>query len=279
VEKRVDDLVWRREQFWRGHSEAGPLVGMKAGDISKPVLRFGRGPEWAVLKVEKVQDGYVETLEEVRDSIYRLLWQKAADRRMLEDVDTGKNHWCGTCRAGHDINGQLWRLAQKYDREDEVANAVSACLLALAENRALVGSKASSVNKAGLYPEEQYLVDRGMDIVRYYAGHLSGESCGRLAGIKDERVVPLLLKLAKRKGSKAAYYALASRKVRGVVPVLREMLKDRRVHIVEHHRGGVRSIYASYYLRDDAKRALELMGEDVFDVKVVIGTVVASDQK
>jgi hypothetical protein len=184
------------------------------------------------------------------------------------------------------VNGQLWRLAQRYDSKGEVGKAVSACLLALNEVRRVVGSKGAKANEAGLYPEEQYLVDRGMDIVRYYAGCLSklpGSSAPegayrRLAGIKDERAIPLLLKSTKRGGSRAAY-ALAHKKVRGVVPLLREMLKDRRIRIVEHHRGGVLSIFAEYYVRDRAKTALELMGEDVGDVKVAIGTVVTSGEK
>jgi len=69
-------------------------------------------------------------------------------------------------------------------------------------------------------------------------------------------------------------YVLAGKKERKVIPVLREMLKDRRIHIVEKHRGDKVSFYAEYYIRERAVNALKRIGEDTGGDKVVIGEVV-----
>jgi thiol-disulfide isomerase/thioredoxin len=289
-EKRVEDFVSDGKRFWRGQSDTGPLAGMKAGDISDPVLRFGKGPDWAVLKIESVTQGRVAKFNDVRDSIYQLLWFKAADRTMLKEVDMGKNSWCGTCRAGHDVNSQLWQLAQKYDKAGQIGKAVSACLLALNEDRRKSRSKDVKINADGLYPEEQYLVDNGLDIVRYYAGSfnylpsLSPPVSGanwRLGDIKDERAIPLLLKYANNmgKGAPMVGYVLATKKERKVIPALREMLKDRRVHITERHRGDIISFYAEYYIRERASVALKQIGEDTSATKITIGKVITKNRK
>jgi hypothetical protein len=279
VEKRAENTMDRPERFFHVEGKKSVLEGMKPGNISDPVLRFGKGPEWAVVKVVSITEGYVEKLDDVRDSIYQMLWYKAADGNMLKEVKTGKNTWCGTCRAGYNINGQLWRLAQQYDKAGNVKKAVSACLKALNESR---GRSGNEVNKNGQYPEEQYLADHGLDIVRYYAGSfryyprfrppVKGWDW-RLSKIKDDRGIELLLKLAGNLGQEGSHagYVLASRKERRVIPLLREMLKDKHIHIQEHHRGGVVSYYAHYYVRDRACDALKLLGEDISDVKVVIG--------
>jgi len=69
-------------------------------------------------------------------------------------------------------------------------------------------------------------------------------------------------------------YVLAGKKERKVIPVLREMLKDRRIHIVEKDRGDEASFCAEYYIRERARNALKRIGEDTGGAKVVIGEVV-----
>ena len=137
VGKGVDFQWVEPGNFWRGDKASGPLAELKIGDISRPVPRFGKGEEYAVLKVMAERRGKVLALEEVRDNIYSRFWDELADRKMLQEVTLGRNPWCGTCRAGHNVNGQLWHLAQRYYEQRERGKAISACLLALREERML----------------------------------------------------------------------------------------------------------------------------------------------
>jgi hypothetical protein len=280
VEKQVEVFVPKPEQFWCGDM----LVKMKPGDVSEPVLRFGEGPEWAVLKVISVTEGHVAELDDVRDNIYQRLWFNAADKTMYKEVNQGKNPWCGTCRHKYDVNGQFWHLAQKYDKEGQTDKAVSACLLALTES---VDLDKMRLYENGLYPEEQYLVDHGLDLGRFYAGCFSEYPClanlrngpyGRLGKVGGKRGIDLLLKFANSGDYKAAS-VLASKKDQRVIPVLSQLLDDKHIHITERHQGDEVSFYATYYIREHAKRAMELLGQDADGVKVIIGTVISKNKK
>lgn len=275
------DLLWVEPgNFWRGDKASGPLAGLKTGDISKPVPRFGTGEEYAVLKVMAERKGKVLALEEMWDNIYSRFWDELADRKMLQEVSLGRNPWCGTCRAGHNVNGQLWHLAQRYDEQDQRRKAISACLLALREDRILSGPNEPTVNENGYYPEEQFLIDNGMDIMRYYIGsidrvHAPDWLPWRLSNIKHEKVIPLLIRLVENRGrwcSNAAY-GLGSIKTKAAIPALKNMLKDEHIRITELGHGDKESIYAQYYLREAASEALKLMGEDTEGVKIIIGKV------
>jgi hypothetical protein len=205
VDKRVNFQWGEPGNFWRGDRASGPLAGLRTGDISRPVPRFGTGEEYAVLKVVAERKGKVLTLEELRDNIYSRFWDELADRKMLQEVTLGRNPWCLTCRAGHNVNGQLWHLAQRYDEKGEREKAISACLLALHEERMLAYGGGPKVNERGYYPEEQFLIDNGMDIIRYYIGsidrvHAPDWLPWRVSNIKHEKVVPLLIRLVENRG-------------------------------------------------------------------------------
>lgn len=275
------DFPWEEpENFWRGDKASGPLAGLRTGDISRPVPRFGKGEEYAVLKVMSERKGKVLALEEVRDNIYSRFWDEAADRKMLQEVTLGRNPWCGTCRAGHNVNGQLWHLAQRYDEQGHRGKAISACLLAIHEERMLAYGGGPKVNERGYYPEEQFLIDNGMDIIRYYIGsidrvHAPDWLPWRLSNIKHEKVILLLIRLVENRGrwcSNAAY-GLGSIKAKAAIPALKDMLKDEHIRITELGHGDKESIYAQYYLREAASEALKLMGEDTEGVKIIIGKV------
>ena len=286
IGKFLENNVMERKGYWCDKSEAGPLDGMNAGDISEPVLRYGKGPDWAVLKIESVTEGYVEKLEDVRDTIYQVLWLNAADKTVLLEVDMSQRHWCA---KESELRAQLWAVAQKYDKQGQVGKAVSACLLALNEDWPYVRFTTKKIKPGQFYPEEQYLVDHGLDIFRYYAGGLKfypGLSApikqyGRLVEIEKDRGISLLLKVAeKRVGESAdAAYTLSGYKVSQSVPILRELLKDRHVHINESHSNGEVSFYASYYVRERAKKALDSLGEDTSGTKLTIGEVVTHGRK
>jgi hypothetical protein len=280
VDKRVNFQWVEPENFWRGDRASGPLAGLRAGDTSRPVPRFGKGKEHAVLKVVAERKGKVLALEELGDNIYSRFWDELADRKMLQEVTLGRNPWCLTCRAGHNVNGQLWRLAQRYDEKGEKGKAISACLLALNEERMLTYRGGPTVNERGYYPEEQFLIDNGMDIIRYYIGsidrvHAPAWLPWRVSNIKHEKVVPLLIRLVENRGRwcKSAAYGLGSIKAKAAIPALKEMLKDEHIRIVEYNRGDKESVYAQYYLREAASEALKLMGEDTEGVKIIIGKV------
>jgi hypothetical protein len=280
VDKRVNFQWVEPENFWRGERASGPLAGLKTGDISKPVPRFGTGEEYAVLKVMADRKGKVLALEEMRDNIYSRFWDELADRKMLQEVSLGRNPWCGTCRAGHNVNGQLWHLAQRYDEQDQRRKAISACLLALHEDRVLSGPNEPTINENGYYPEEQFLIDNGMDIMRYYIGsidrvHAPDWLPWRLSNIKNEKVIPLLIRLVENRGRwcKSSAYMLGSIKAKAAIPDLKDMLKDEHIRITELGHGDKESIYAQYYLREAASEALKLMGEDTEGVKIIIGKV------
>lgn len=275
------DLGWvQREKFWCGDQAKGPLAGFKVGDISKPVPRFGKGEEYAVLKVVAEGRGKVLALEEVRDNIYSRFWDELADSKMLQEITLGRNPWCGTCRAGHNVNGQLWHLSQRYYEQGETGKAISACLLALSEERRLSGPGGTKVNEKGYYPEEQFLIAHGMDIMRYYIGSLDRVDAPdwlpwRMAHIKNEGAVHLLLRLVENRGRwcRNAAYGLGSIKAKTAIPAIKNMLTDEHIRIVELHWGDKESVYAQYYLRAAARKALRLMGEDTGEVKIVIGKV------
>jgi hypothetical protein len=266
--------------FWRGDGASGPLAGLRTGDISRPVPRFGKGKEYAVLKVVAERKGQVLALEEVRDNIYSRFWDELSDRKMLQEVTLGRNPWCLTCRAGHNVNGQLWHLAQRHDEKGQRGKAISACLLALREDRIFPGLGGPTINENGYYPEEQFLIDNGMDIIRYYIGsidrvHAPDWLPWRMSNIKHKKVVPLLIRLVENRGrwcSNAAY-GLGSIKAKAAIPALKEMLKDEHIRITELSRGDKESVYAQYYLREAARRALKLIGEDTEGVKIIIGKV------
>ena len=275
------DLQWVEPgNFWRGDKASGPLAGLKIGDISRPVPRFGKGEEYAVLKVMAERRGKVLALEEVRDNIYSRFWDELADRKMLQEVTLGRNPWCGTCRAGHNVNGQLWSLAQRYYEQGQRGKAISACLLALREERMLAYGGGPTVNERGYYPEEQFLIDHGMDIMRYYIGSINRVHAPdwlpwRVSHIKHEKVVHLLIRLVENRGRWCgnAAHGLGSIKAKAAIPALKDMLRDEHIRIVEHHWGDKESVYAHYYLREAARRALRLMGEDTETVKIIIGKV------
>lgn len=280
VDKGVDFQWEEPGKFWRGDQAKGPLAGLKIGDISRPVPRFGKGEEYAVLKVMAERRGKVVALEEVRDNIYSRFWDELADRKMLQEVTLGRHPWCGTCRAGHDVKGQLWHLGQRYFEQGKTRKAISACLLALREDRWDWRPGGPKVNEKGYYPEEQFLIDHGMDIMRYYIGsidrvHAPDWLTWRVAHIEHEKVVHLLIRLVENRGRwcRNAAYALGSIKAKTAIPALKNMLTDEHVRIVELHWGDKESVYAQYYLRAAAREALRLMGEDTGEVKIVIGKV------
>lgn len=280
VGKGVDFPSVEPGNFWCGDRASGPLAGLKTGDISRPVPRFGKGKEYAILKVMAERRGKVLALEEVRDNIYSRFWDELADRKMLQEVTLGRNPWCGTCRAGHNVNGQLWHLARRYDEKGERGKAISACLLALHEVRVLSGPNEPTVNENGYYPEEQFLIDHGMDIMRYYIGsidrvHAPDWLPWRLSNIKHEKVVPLFIRLVENRGRwcKSAAYGLGSIKAKAAIPALKDLLRDEHIRIVERHQGDKVSVYAQYHLREAARRALKLLGEDTEGVKIIIGKV------
>jgi len=274
------------QEFWRGEEPTGPLAGLKVGNVSKPVMCPGKGSEFAVLKIVAKRDGTTTPLEEVRDNIYSRLWDDLADTRMLREVHLGKNPWCGMCRAGRDVNGQLWHRAQHYVERKNIHQAINACLLALREDRLDSHYGGPKANEKGFYPEEQYLVDHGMDIVRYYVGVMDRVQRGhqvcvpdglpyRAAHIKDKRIVPALTRLVANRGRWCGNtaHALAAIKENPAIPVLKDMLSDRHLRIIDLSWAGKEAVFAQYHLRASARDALRRMGIDPGEVKVVVGAV------
>jgi hypothetical protein len=286
INKQVDFEWIEADGFWRGDESTGPLSGLQVGDISRVCPLFGKEPEFCVLKIIAEKPAATASLDDVQDEVYSRMWKTLADESLLQEINLGKNPWCGTCRAGHNINGQLWHLAEKYSEQGDNHKAVSACLLALREERLPHSYGGPTENEQGYYPEEQFLVDHGMDIMRYYGGaidrvvrehrvHLPDWLPLRVARMKDERVVPLLTRLAANRGrwSQSATYALGSIKAKSAVPTLKELLTDRRIRIAELGWGEKGAVYAHYYLRRTARDALLRMGVDPGEVKVVVGAV------
>ncbi len=286
INKQVDFGWVTRERFWRSDTGAGLLVDLNPGHIAGPYPRPGDGRDFAVLTIVDERPPVTSPLDEVGDNIYSRLCDELADRKMLEEVDLGRNPWCGTCRAGRNVNGQLWHLAQHYSDRGNKRKAISACLLALREDRMMPSPGGPGTNDNGLYPEEQFLVEHGMDIMRYYGGAIDRVVRGhrvnlpdwlpsRVARMKDERVVPLLTRLAANRGrwSQSATYALGSIKANSAVPTLKELLTDRGIRIAELGWGEKEAVYAHYYLRRTARDALLRMGVDPGEVKVVVGVV------
>ena len=273
-------------RFWRSDKAAGPILGLDVGSIAGPHPLYGKGPEFVILKIVAERAGATAQLDEVADNIYSRLWDELADPKILKEVDLGKSFGCGTCRAGHDVGGQLWRLAQQASEQGDERKAVAACLLALREDRRMSWRGGPKANENGLYPEEQFLVDHGMDITRYYGGtidrvvrdqpvRLPDWLPSRIAQIKDARVVPMLIRLVANRGrwSGVTMYALGNIKARSAVPILKELLTDRRIKIVERQGGGRESVYAYYYLRARARDALRSMGIETGKVKTLVGAV------
>jgi hypothetical protein len=231
------------------------------------------------------RDGRTAPLEEVRNNIYSHLWDQLADTNMLQEVRLGKNPWCGMCRAGHNVNAQLWHVAQHYLDDGRHGKAVSACLLALREHRLEPRLGGPSMNRSGYYPEEQCLIDHGMDLARYYVGvidrairghqvHLPDDAPARIGRIKDDRVVPALIRLAANRGrwSGIAALSLGQIKAKSAIPTLQDMLSDQHLSIAQWSRGKERGVFAEYYLRPSARNALRHMGVDPGKVKVIVGT-------
>ncbi|MHC4558825.1 MAG: hypothetical protein ACYTFW_14885 [Planctomycetota bacterium] len=285
INKQVD-LGWvTRKRFWRSDNGTEPLVDLNPGHIVGPYSRPG-AQDFAVLTIVDERRPVSSPLNEVSDNVYSLLCDELADRKILEEVVPGRRLWCGTCRAGRNLNGQLWHLAQHYSDRGNKRKAISACLLALREERRSPNLGGPEINQNGLYPEEQFLVEHGMDIMRYYGGgidrvvrghrvHLPDWLPSRVARMEDERVVPLLTRLAANRGrwSRSATYALGSIKAKSAVPTLKELLMDRHIRIAELTWGENEAVYAHYYLRRTARDALLWMGIDPGEVKVVVGVV------
>lgn len=283
VFKQVDFGWVDQAKFWRGKHSVGPLSRLNVGELSPHPSPAG-SPPFAVLKILAKRDGWTAPLEEVRDNIYSHLWDGLADTSMLQEIQLGKNPRCGICRAGRNVNGQLWHVAQHYHDEGLHRKAVSACLLALREHRLEPGLGGPGMNENGFYPEEQCLIDHGVDLVRYYAGvidrairghqiHLPDNVPLRIGRIKDDRVVPALVRLAANRGrwSDTAALSLGRIKAQSAIPTLQAMLSDRRLSIAQWSRGEEQGVFAEYYLRPSARNALQYMGVDPGKVKIIVG--------
>lgn len=170
ISKQVDFGWVTREHFWRGDKSAGPLAGLNVGDIAEPSPRPDEGQDFAVLTIVAERPSDESSLDAVSNNIYSRLCDDLADPEMFQEVDLGSNSGCGTCRGGRNLNGQMWRLAQHYSDRGEKRKSISACLFALREPRMSPGRGGPEINEYGLYPEEQSLVDSGMDVIRYYGG-------------------------------------------------------------------------------------------------------------
>ena len=292
VNKQVDFQWMDQEEFWRADKPTGPLSRLEVGDVSKPHSYPARGPEFAVLKIVAKRDGTTAPLEEVRDNIYSRLWDELADTSILQEVRLEKNPWCGTCRAGRNVNGQLWHRAQHYLERGQQRQGISACLLALREHRLEPQLGGPHANENGSYPEEQYLIDHGMDLVRYYVGVMDRALRGhrvclpdglhlRVRRIKDERVVPALIRLVANRGrwSGPAALSLGMIKAESAAPALKDMLSDRHLSIAELQWSGgeKRAVYAEYYLRPRARDALRRMGIDPGEVKTIVGKLAGDE--
>jgi len=286
LDKQVDFEWVDQNEFWRGDKRTGPLWGLKVGGLSKPHPCPSVGSTYAVLKIVAKRDAATASLKEVRDNVYSHLWGELADTGMLREIRLGKSPLCGMCRAKRNANGQLWHRAQHYIERGDSRKAVSACLLALREDRLDPRYGGPKANEKGLYPEEQYLVDHGMDLARYYVGamdraqrgqrvHLPDWISSRAALIKDDKIVPALIRLVANRGRwcKSAAHALATIKADSAIPVLKDMLSDRHLCIVELYWGGKEAVFAQYYLRARARYELRRMGIDPGGVKVTVGTV------
>lgn len=273
-------------KFWRGDNRVGPLSGLKLGEMSQPHPSPAGNPPFAVLRIVAQRDGGTASLEEVRDNIYSHLWDELADTSMLRDARLNRHPWCGMCRAHQNVNGQLWHRAQHYLEEGLHRKAVSACLLALREHRLEPRHGGPDANEFGFYPEEQCLIDHGMDLVRYYLGvmdralrghrvYLPGGLHLRVRRIKDDRVVSALIRLVANRGrwSDTAALSLGMIKAQSAVPALKDMLSDRHVRIAELRWGQdkKRAVFAEYYLRPRARDALQRMGIDPGEVKTIVG--------
>jgi hypothetical protein len=286
ISKQVDFGWVTREHFWRGDKSAGPLAGLNVGDIAEPSPRPGEGQGFAVLTIVAERAADESSLDAVSNNIYSRLCDDLADPEMLQEVNLGSKLGCGRCRAGHNLHGQMWHLAQRYSDLGEKRKAISACLFALREDRMSPGRGGPEINEHGLYPEEQFLVDSGMDVIRYYGGMIDRvireHRCplpdwlpSRVVRMDDERVIPLLTRLAASRGrwSQSTAYALGSIKAKSAAPTLRELLADRHIRISELSWGNKEAVYAHYYLRATARDALRRMGVEPEDVKVVVGDV------
>lgn len=286
LNKQVDFGWVDPETFLRRDKATGPLSGLKVGDMSEPHPLFGKGPEFAVLKILAERPATAASLREVRDDIYSRLWDDVADTKMLEDVGLGGNAWCGTCRAGRDVNGQLWHLAQHHSERGDARKAINACLLALREARRSLRPGGPEAKENALFPEEQYLADHGMDVMRYYSGVMDRVLRGhgvrlrdslptRVRLMKDEWAVPALTRLVANRGRwcEIAAHTLGAMKAKSAAPALKDMLADRHLRIAELSWGGKQAVYAHYPLRVAARAALRRMGIDPGEVKVVVGAV------
>ena len=85
----------------------------------------------------------------------------------------------------------------------------------------------------------------------------------------------MLIRLVANRGrwSGVTMYALGNIEARSAVPILKELLTDRKIKIVERHRGGRESVYAYYYLRARARDALRSMGIETGEVKTLVGAI------
>jgi len=286
LDKQVDFGWVDQNEFWRGDKRTGPLWGLKVGELSKPHPHPATGSTYAVLKIVAKRDAATASLKEVQDNVYSHLWDELADTSMFQEIRLGKSPLCGMCRAKRNANGQLWNRAQHYIERGDSRKAVSACLLALREDRLDPHYGGPKPNEKGLYPEEQYLVDHGMDLARYYLGamdraqrgqrvHLPDWISSRAALIKDKRIVPAMIRLVANRGRwcQNAAHGLATIKADSAIPVLKDMLSDRHLCIVELYWGGKEAVFAQYYLRARARHELRRMGIDPGEVKVVVGAV------
>lgn len=258
----------------RKHLNAGGLDRLAVGEMSEPFQLPG-GPEYYVGIITAERRLGVLPLSDVADKVYAHLCDKLRDRvKVAHPIDMGA--W--TTEGSPEAYSQYLELARQLAKAGASEDAAGAALLALQYK-----SQSKRMSDLEQFPEEETLLNAGIDLARYYRGMMNRENvdgnsdCGiaaqRLIAIDGAKAVPFLLRqLDYDASSEFVCHLLAKIGDSSAIPALRKSLSSDQLSVLHFSvADGQQSISAVYPVRIAAMEALEKLGVRTQGIKVSVG--------